>query len=98
MAGERSRWNNIAKTIQQHYHPDSPIEHISLHAVGEMIKVAEDETTLLLADYYLLSISQACANPSDEVQAHREKFFPGVRFRTLQDGLSQLGECPNAIL
>ena len=98
MSGERSCWNDTAKVIQQRYQPDSPIKHLSLHTVAEMIKTAEDENTLMLADYYLLSISQACALPSDKVQAHRDKFFPGVRFRTLQDGLAQLGECPSLIL
>ena len=98
MSGERSCWNDTAKIVQQKYRPDSPIEHRSLHTVAEMMKAAKDENTLILADYYLLSISQACANPSDKVQAHREKFFPGVRFRTLQDGLSQVDECPDSIL
>ena len=98
MSGERSCWNDIAKLIKQKYHPDIPIEHRSLHTVAEMIKKAEDENTLILADYYLLSISQACANPPDKVQAHRKKYFPGVSFQTLQDGLSQYDKCPNSIL
>ena len=98
MSGERSCWNVTAKIIQQKYRPDSPIEHLSLHTVAEMIKIPKDENTLILADYYLLSISQACANPSDKVQAHKEKYFPGVRFRTLQDGLSQFDEYPDSIL
>ena len=98
MSGERSCWNDTAKIVQQKYRPDSPIKRISLHTVAEMIKAAKDEDTLILADYYLLSISQACANPSDKVRAHKEKFFPGVRFRTLQDGLSQADECPDSIL
>lgn len=98
MSGERSCWNDTAKIIQQKYRPDSSIEHRSLHTVAEMIKAAKNENTLMLANYCLLSISQACAIPLDKVQAHREKFFPGVRFRTLQDGLSQLDECPNMIL
>ena len=97
MSGERSCWNDTAKTIQK-YRPDSPIEHISLHTVAEMIKAAKDENTLILADYYLLSISQACANPPDKVQAHKEKFFADVRFRTLQDGLIRVDECPDLIL
>ena len=97
MSGERSCWNDTAKTIQK-YRPDSPIEHLSLHTVAEMIKAAKDENTLILADYYLLSISQACANPPDKVQAHKEKFFPDVRFRTLQDGLIRVDECPDLIL
>ena len=97
MSGERSCWNDTAKTIQK-YRPDSPIEHLSLHTVAEMIKAAKDENTLILADYCLLSISQACANPPDKVQAHKEKFFPDVRFRTLQDGLIRVDECPDLIL
>lgn len=98
MSGERSCWNDTAKIVQQKYRPDSRIEHLSLHTVAEMIKVAKDENTLILTDYYLLSFSQACANPSDKVRAHKEKYFSGVRFRTLQDGLSQFDECPDSIL
>lgn len=98
MSGERSCWNDTAKIIQQKFRFDSPIEHVSLHTAAEMIQVAQDENTLILADYYLLSISQACANPSEKVQAHKEKYFPEVCFRTLQDGLSHFDEYPNAIL
>lgn len=98
MSGERSCWNDLAKMIQQKYRPDSQIEHRSLHTVAEMIKAAKNEDTLILADYYLLSISLACAMPSGKVQAHREKFFGGVPFRTLQEGLSPLDEFPDSIL
>ncbi|RWA14351.1 hypothetical protein EKO27_g714 [Xylaria grammica] len=98
MSGERSCWNNTTKLIQQKYHPSFPIEHLSLHTISEMIKTAKDENTLILADFYLLSISQACAIPSDKVQAQREKYFPGVMFRTLQDGLSQFDQYPDSIL
>lgn len=98
MSGERSCWNDTAKIIQQKYLSDSPIERISLHKVAEMIKTSKDENTLMLADYYLFTISQAGAIPSDKVQAHKGKYFPGVRFRTLQEGLSQLDESPDSIL
>ena len=98
MSGERSCWNDAVRIIQQRYRPDSSIEHRSLHAVAEMIKSARDEDTLVLADYDLFSISQASANPSDAVQLHRWKYFQGVRFRTLRDGLSQLEEDPDSIL
>ncbi|KAF2965338.1 hypothetical protein GQX73_g8241 [Xylaria multiplex] len=98
MSGERSCWNDTTKLIKEKYRLDTPTKHISLHTVAEMIKTAKDEDTLILSDYYLLSISQACANPPDKVLAHREKYFQGVRFRTLQDGLSQLEEYPDSIL
>ncbi|KAI2623011.1 hypothetical protein GGS26DRAFT_583787 [Hypomontagnella submonticulosa] len=98
MSGERSCWNDTTKLIKQKYCLDIPIEHISLHAVLEMINTAQNEDTLILADYYLLSISQAMANPPDKVQAHREKKFQGISFRTLEDGLSQLDKYPDSIL
>ncbi|KAK2836989.1 hypothetical protein FQN49_006520 [Arthroderma sp. PD_2] len=98
MSGERSCWNDAAKLIKQKYRPNIPIEHLSLHTVAEMIKTAKDENTLILADYYLLSISQACAIPPGKVQSHKEKYFPGVRFRTLRDGLIKFDEYPDSIL
>lgn len=98
MSGERSCWNDTVKLIKQKYYPEIPIEHRSLHTVVEMIKEAKSEDTLILADYYLLSISQACANPSEKVLAHKTKYFPSVNFRSLRDGLSQYDEYPSFIL
>ena len=98
MSGERSCWKDTAEIIKRKYRPDIPIQHLSLHAVAEMIKTAKDEDTLILADYYLLSISRACANPPEKVQDHKEKFFPGIYFRTVQEGLSQFDEYPDSIL
>lgn len=98
MSGQRSSWNETTKLVQQRYRPDMSIEHRSLHTVAEMIKTAKDEDTLVLADFYLLSISQACAIPSDKVNAHRQQYFPEVRFRSVQDGLSQFDAYPDSIL
>lgn len=98
MSGERSCWNNAVTLMKQKYFPDSNVQHLSLHMVAEMIKTGKDEDTLVLADYYLLSISQACAMPPNKVQAHREKYFPSIHFRTLKDGLSQLDDNPVSIL
>ncbi|GAP93002.1 putative f420-dependent NADP [Rosellinia necatrix] len=98
MSGERSCWNDAVNRIRQKHRPDAPIEHVSLHATVEMIKKAKDENTLILADYYLLSISQACANPPDMVRAHREKYFPGVNFRTLESGMAHMDKYPDSIL
>ncbi|KFY51102.1 hypothetical protein V496_08932 [Pseudogymnoascus sp. VKM F-4515 (FW-2607)] len=98
MSGERSCWNDTVKLIQQKYCPHIQIQNLSVHGVEEMATTAKDENTLVLADYYLLTISQACANPVDKVQAHREKYFSKTYFRTLQDGLSYYNEHPNSIL
>lgn len=98
MSGERSCWNEAAALIKHKYLPDTTIKRLSLHTVVEMVKTAKDEDTLVLADYYLFSISQASAIPREKAQAHKEKYFPSVRFRTLQDGLSQFDDSPESIL
>ena len=98
MSGERSCWNDAISIIQQKFRPGSLIERLSLHKVAEMIKKADDEKTLTLADYFLLSISEACAIPPDKVRAHKENFFPDVNFRSLKDGLSQFDRHPDSIL
>lgn len=100
MSGERSCWDDTVKMTQRKFRPNSSseIQHLSLRTVVEIIKSAKDEDTLLLADHYLLPFSQALALPSDKVRAHREKYFPDVRFRTLQEGFDQLDRDPELIL
>ncbi|KAI0192145.1 NAD(P)-binding protein [Astrocystis sublimbata] len=98
MAGDRSCWNDVTNLIKERYLPDAPTEHVSLHAVAEMIRSAKDEDTQMLADYYLLSIGQVMVNPPEKVQAHRAKFFPGVTFRTLKEGLSQFDNNAELVL
>jgi nucleoside-diphosphate-sugar epimerase len=98
MSGERSCWNEATELIQQRCCPDISSRHLSLFSIVEMVKTAKDENTLVLADYYLLNICQACALFPNKVQAHRKKYFPDVRFRTLREGLSYFNEHPNSIL
>lgn len=99
MSGERSCWNDMVKRFQRKFRPNSSskIQHLSLRNIIEIIKSAKDEETLILADFYLLPLSQSCAMPADKVRAHREKYFPDVRFRTLQEGFDQLDREPDLI-
>nr|AQV04226.1 SwnR [Alternaria oxytropis]WAX05054.1 putative NADB Rossmann-fold reductase [Alternaria oxytropis] len=98
MSGDRSCWNTMVELSKKINHMDIPIEHRSLHSIVEMIKKTKDNDTLVLADYYLLSISQACANPPELTEAHRRKYFQSINFRTLRDGFSQYDQYPNSII
>lgn len=98
MSGEHSCWNDSTKLFKLKYRPNISIEHLSLHIVAEMIEKAQDENVLMLTDYYLVSISRAMGIPPDKVQEHRQKYFQGVFFRTLQDGFSQFDEDPNSMI
>ncbi|RMZ73565.1 hypothetical protein GMOD_00008094 [Pyrenophora seminiperda CCB06] len=98
MSGERSSWNSMVKLSKEKHRLEIPTEHISLHSIIEMIKNTKDNETLVLADYYLLSISGACANPPELTIAHRRKYFPTITFRRLRDGFAQYDRCPDSIL
>ncbi|KAF2430778.1 NAD(P)-binding protein [Tothia fuscella] len=98
MAGERKCWNAVVELVQQKFCPQVLIRHISLHTTVQMVKAAKDDNTLMLADYYLLSMSHACASPPDKVQAHKEKYFPAIHFRTLREGFLQHDEHPDSVL
>ncbi|KAE8353386.1 hypothetical protein BDV28DRAFT_133229 [Aspergillus coremiiformis] len=89
ISAERSNWNTVARVIRDKYRPDLKIQHISLGQIVETIRTSNDQDIVDVAQHQLLSACHACSLPPDQVQAHKEKYFPGIRFRTLQDGLDE---------
>ena len=89
ISGEQATWNNVARIIRDKYRPDLKIQHLSLGKIVEIIRTSTDDDTVALSEHQLLSASRACALPQEKVQAQRQKYFSGVYFRTLQDGLAE---------
>ncbi|KAF2762469.1 NAD(P)-binding protein [Pseudovirgaria hyperparasitica] len=100
MSGERSSWNAAVAHVRHSADgwQNAPLEHISLRSVVESVRSTNDDKVLESADYHLLSISGACALPLDAVRAHKDKFFSGIRFRSLEEGLLEVNRAPNAII
>lgn len=98
MSGEHTTWNEATGKVQQRYGLDFPVERVSLSAVAEMIRTTKDDETKMLIDFHLVSISHACGSPPDKVKAHKEKFFSGVHFRTLEEGLAEYDEHLDSIV
>ncbi|PVH91808.1 NAD(P)-binding protein [Periconia macrospinosa] len=98
MSGERSCWNEKVEVVRQMFFPGVAVDRRSLYDIAEMVKQAKDEGTLLLADYYLLSISGACAMPDQGTFVHRQKYFPDVVFRTVKEGLLAYGKSPDSVV
>ena len=88
-SGEQSSWNDVARIIRDKYRPDLKVQYLSLGNIVETIRTSKDDDTVGLAEHQLLSASHACSLPQDKVRAQRQKYFPGICFRTLQDGLAE---------
>lgn len=87
VTGELSTWNNVATLLRNKYQPDLKVQHLSVSSILETIASAEDALTKGLAEHQLYSASHASALPQERLQAQRQKYFPGVQFRTLRGGL-----------
>ncbi|KAH7114612.1 hypothetical protein EDB81DRAFT_822345 [Dactylonectria macrodidyma] len=97
VSGERTCWHDVAKVIKER-NPSLTMQHKSLYDLTEIIRTSKDEDLLLEVDQQIYSLSYASSMPQDKVQAHRQKYFPGVRFRTLQDGLAEFDGDVNIIV
>jgi swainsonine biosynthesis oxidoreductase SwnR len=87
VTGELSTWNNVATLLRAKYQPDLKVQHLSVSSILETIASAEDALTKGLAEHQLYSASHASALPQERLQLQRQKYFPGVQFRTLRGGL-----------
>jgi hypothetical protein len=100
MSGERSCWNSAVELLLRKslLPPDTEVRHTSLREIVETRAAVQGGETQLLAEYQLLSISQACATPPGKVQGQRERLFPNVVFRSLQEGILQHCKYPDSII
>lgn len=98
ISGERSCWNDVARIVEQKYHMDFTTEYRDLASIMEIMATSKDDDVLCLADHQMLSATHASSLPQSEVHAHRHKFFTGIHFRTLQDGMSELDRDAEAII
>ncbi|UNI18431.1 hypothetical protein JDV02_004700 [Purpureocillium takamizusanense] len=98
ISGERSCWNDVARLITSKYRSDFTTQYVSLYNITQNVRNAKDDDMLLLADHHLFSVSHAGSLPQDKVHVQREKYFRGIRFRTLEDGLAEYDGNPEMIL
>lgn len=98
LSGERTCWNDVARVVKQKYGPDFTTQYRSLYDLVETVRTSKDEDLLLVVDQQIFSVCHASSLPEDKVRAHRQKYFPGLRFRTLQDGLAELGRDAEMIM
>ncbi|KAH7118620.1 hypothetical protein B0J13DRAFT_569449 [Dactylonectria estremocensis] len=98
MSGERTCWNDVARAVQQQYDQNFTTERRSLHDLYQENHTHQNEESKLILEQQIFSASQASGLPPGKVQDHRELYFSGVCFRTVQDGFAELDRDVDMIL
>jgi swainsonine biosynthesis oxidoreductase SwnR len=89
MSGQKTCWNNVAETVKRR-HPDVSVQHKSLGTLIETLRTSRDEDAVLTAEYQIFSASGASSFVPAKVEAQRKKYFQGIHFRALQEGLDEV--------
>lgn len=97
ISGEKTTWNDIAALVRRKY-PDVKVTHRSLNQLIEDIVANPEGEERIIAEYRVFSASHAGSLPADRVAAHREKYFPGIKFRTAEDLMAEVEHNPNVIV
>lgn len=97
ISGEKTTWNDIAALVRSKY-PDVKVTHRSLNQLVEDIVANPEGEERIIAEYRIFSASHAGSLPADKVVAHREKYFPGIKFRTAKDLMAEVENNPNVIV
>ncbi|KAM0332255.1 hypothetical protein ACHAQA_002531 [Verticillium albo-atrum] len=97
ISGEKTTWNDVAALVGPKY-PDLALERRSLFQLVEDIRTSQDEMSVIIAEYQLFSVSQAGSLDPVKVAAHREAYFPGVKFRSAKELMEDAEKHPDAIV
>ncbi|KAG7131557.1 Oxidoreductase swnR like protein [Verticillium longisporum] len=97
ISGEKTTWNTVAALVRSKY-PDLTVEYRSLYQLIENIVSSKDDFTTIIAEYQIFSVSQAGSLDPAKVAAHRDAYFQGVKFRSVQEMLEDAEKHPESII
>jgi hypothetical protein len=87
VCGETTTWNKVAATLSKRI-PDLKISHRSQKDLQKQIDDAESEDKVIAAQYDMWSISGAAILPQEKLKAQQQKYFNGLKFRTVEEFLN----------
>ncbi|EJT70199.1 hypothetical protein GGTG_12372 [Gaeumannomyces tritici R3-111a-1] len=99
VSGERTTWRGLWGFVKGR-EPDYMLKKRSLAQSVEQYKAAaaEDDPSGIVAAFELIGHSEALEMPADKVAAHREKYFAGIKFRTLAELADEAKAKPGTIV
>ncbi|EPE10472.1 f420-dependent nadp reductase [Ophiostoma piceae UAMH 11346] len=87
VCGETSTWNKIAEIMSERI-PGLTVSHRSRDDLQKQIEDAESEEKVIAAQYDMWSICGAGLLPQEKLEAQQQKYFHGLKFRTVNEFLS----------
>ncbi|KAM0286995.1 hypothetical protein ACHAQH_000680 [Verticillium albo-atrum] len=97
ISGEKTTWNIVASMMRPEY-PHMSLKHRSLYQLIEDIRASKDEVEAIIAEYQIFSVSQAGSLDPVKVAAHRDAYFPGIKFRSAKEVLEDAKKHPDTIV
>ena len=84
VSGEKTLISSLVERVRERYGlgRDS-VRHVSLEQLAEAYAAAKSDKERRLAEMQLFTVSGAASFDSSKVEAHREKYFKGMHFRTV---------------
>ena len=87
VCGETTTWNEVAKKIQGRG-SRLTVSHRSRAILEKQVADARSDEDIIAAQYDIWSISGAGFLPQEKLAMQREKYFLGLRFRTIDEFLA----------
>ena len=87
VCGETTTWNKVAALMSERI-PALKVSHRSQQDLQKQIDDAESEEKVIAAQYDMWSISGAGFLPQEKLKSQQQKYFHGLKFRTVEEFLS----------
>ncbi|KAL5334394.1 hypothetical protein BJX70DRAFT_402609 [Aspergillus crustosus] len=86
LSGEQISCNKLGELVQGKYpEVEFVVERVSLTKLVYAVRDAKEEFESIEAEYKIVTVSGAAGFEKGVVERHRERFFGGVRFRTVSE-------------
>ncbi|KAL8378014.1 hypothetical protein RB595_008620 [Gaeumannomyces hyphopodioides] len=99
LSGESTTWRGLWGFVKER-EPGYTLKTKSLAQSVEQYKAAgsEDDWNGVVAAFEIIGHSEALAMPADKVAAHRDKYFRGMKFKTLAELVDEANATPGTIV
>ncbi|OTA91117.1 hypothetical protein M434DRAFT_397485 [Hypoxylon sp. CO27-5] len=97
VSGQRMSWYQLWEFVKKH-DLEYKLKKKSLAQSIKQLIANENEASVAAAMYEIMGNSEALAFPPGKVNRHREKFFKGLKFRTLDELVAEAKVNPTRVI
>ncbi|KAI8314392.1 hypothetical protein K4K59_003087 [Colletotrichum sp. SAR11_240] len=96
VSGQQMTWLELSKLVKIRF-PEYKVVKKSLAQSIKQLVAKESDATLAVAVYEIMGHSEALAFSPTKITEHREKYFRGLKFRTVEELLDEAASHPTSI-